>query len=149
MEHFVLHPWYWLVLALVLIALESAGCGGFMLGAALSGVLMAAVSRLFTLTPQVQALLFGIGAIVFTILWWYFFRRFNRSTGDPLINHRAARLKGRTFVTDHDIPAGESRLQIGDTLWRVQSKQPVRGGQRIEVYDNKELIMMIRENTTP
>ena len=146
MESLVFYPWYWLVLGFALIALESLGAGGFLLGGALAGVLMGLLTWLKgDLHWSTQVITFGFLTVIFTLLYWRFFKRFNQKTDNPVLNNRAAQLHGRTLTLEIDLPEREGRIQIGDTLWKVKSNQALKKGSHVIIHDSDDTTLLIKK----
>ncbi|MBY6187894.1 NfeD family protein [Marinobacter hydrocarbonoclasticus] len=139
-----LQAWHWLVLGLVLLGLEALGSGGFLLGAAAAGILL---SLLLWIWPELswssQLMIFAVSAVVFTVIYWRGFRRFNQASEQPTLNDRAAQLVGRSWVLAQDLPAGESKVQVGDTLWRVRCEQPLSVGTRVQVSGSDGMTLLL------
>jgi len=145
MKTIVFHPWYWLVLGLALIGLESLGMGGFLLGGALSGVLMGAFTWIKgDIHWTTQLILFSCLTIVLTLIYWRVFKKFNQKSDNPKLNDRAAQLQGSIIVLKEGLPTGSGRIQIGDTLWKAKSKEPLKKGASVVVYDNKGMVLLIK-----
>ncbi|WP_257267129.1 NfeD family protein [Endozoicomonas sp. ONNA2] len=128
----VLEPWHWLILFFVLLGAEALGAGGFLLGSAAAA---AVVSLWLWLVPDmswpVQLVIFGTGSLLLSFSYWKLFRKVNNKSDSPKLNNRASQLIGRTIMLDHDLPAGQSKLAIGDTLWKVESDT----GRKNRPYD--------------
>ena len=145
MESLIVHPWYWLVLGLVLIGLESMGAGGFLLGGAVSAFLTAIISWLKAdLYWTTQIIIFSCLTIVFTLVYYRLFRKFNQKSDSPNLNDRAAQLHGRTLQLTSDIPFGDGRVQIGDTLWKVHCSTSLKKGSVVTVYGNEGMTLLIK-----
>lgn len=145
MDTLIFHPWYWLVLSLLLIGLESLGTGGFLLGAAVAGLLTALITWLhssFHWTTQV--IIFSGLTIVFTLAYYLFFKRFNQKSDNPKLNDRAAQLHGRAVQLSEDFPFGQGRVQVGDTLWKAHSETPLQKETSVLIYGNKGMTLLIK-----
>ena len=142
----VLEPWHWLILFFVLLGAEALGAGGFLLGSAAAA---AFVSLWLWLVPDmswpVQLVIFGTGCLLLSFSYWKLFRKVNNKSDSPELNNRASQLVGRTIVLDHDLPAGQNKLQIGDTLWKVESQRDVPQGRTVSVTGNKGMILVVSE----
>nr|WP_246506267.1 NfeD family protein [Kistimonas asteriae] len=129
-----LQPWHWLILSLVLFALEALGASGFLIGAGIASALMA---LLLWLVPSmdwgVQLMLFGIGTLAMTVAWWKVFRRYNEQTDHPELNNRAVQMVGRVIVLEQPVSNGQGRIQIGDTFWKVRSETELEVGTTVVV----------------
>ncbi len=137
--------WHWFSLTVVLLIGEALGAAGFLLGAALAALL---VGVLLIVSPefswQTQLFLFATFAVVFTIVYWKRFKKFNQETTNPNLNNRAAQLIGKTLVLDHSLPLGHGKIQIGDTLWSVHCEEPVAPGSTIRIVGVEGSILQIR-----
>ena len=142
----VLEPWHWLILFFVLLGAEALGAGGFLLGSAAAA---AVVSLWLWLVPDmswpVQLVIFGTGSLLLSFSYWKLFRKVNNKSDSPELNNRASQLIGRTIILDHDLPAGQSKLAIGDTLWKVESDRSVAKGSRISVTGHQGMMLLVRE----
>ncbi|KEI71879.1 NfeD family protein [Endozoicomonas elysicola] len=143
---FTLQPWHWLILVFLFLGAEALGAGGFLLGSAIAA---AVVSLWLWLVPEmgwpVQLLIFGIGSLLFTLAYWKLFRNVNNKNDSPELNNRALQLVGRTITLEHDLPAGQSRLQIGDTLWKVESDRNISQGCKVSVTGHRGMVLLVRE----
>lgn len=143
---FTLQPWHWLILVFLFLGAEALGAGGFLLGSAIAA---AVVSLWLWLVPEmgwpVQLLMFGIGSLLFTLAYWKLFRNVNNKNDSPELNNRALQLVGRTITLEHDLPAGQSRLQIGDTLWKVESDRNISQGCKVSVTGHRGMVLLVRE----
>ena len=50
-------------------------------------------------------------------------------SADPLLNRRAGRLQGRTFVLSEPIVEGSGRVRIDDTTWQVRGPDAPAGAR--------------------
>lgn len=139
-----LSSWHWLILAALLLIGEMLGAAGFLLGAALSALLVAGLVALQWLSGwQGQLLWFSLAGIAFSLAYWKLFRRFNHQSQAPLLNDRAAQLIGRQLELSADLVAGEGRTLIGDTLWRVKAEQPLSTGTVVRVVATEQMVLLI------
>ncbi|GAA4894680.1 hypothetical protein GCM10023333_29880 [Ferrimonas pelagia] len=139
-----LQPWHWLLLALLMLGAEALGTGGFLLGAAAAACLLA---LLLWLLPEWgwagQFMVFGLATLLLSVAYWKLFRGYNERTEQPTLNDRAAQMIGRQWVLEVAVPSGESRLQIGDTRWRVQTAQTLAAGERVRVVASDGMILQL------
>lgn len=141
----VITTWHWLTLAVVLLILEVLGTSGFLLGIAVAAFAMAGVLALDMLPAwQHQLLLFSLLAVIFTLLYWRVFRRFNDRSSEPLLNDRAAQLIGRRFVLENTLIGGQGRVRIGDTMWKAESESELEAGTSVEVFASEGMTLKIR-----
>lgn len=139
-----LEPWHWLILLFVLLGVEALGAGGFLLGGAAAAAVVALWLWLMPdMSWPIQLVMFGIGSLLFSLAYWKLFRKVNSDS--PGLNNRASQLIGRTIVLEHDLPAGQSKLAIGDTLWKVESDRSVTKGSKVSVTGNQGMMLLVRE----
>ena len=148
-----LESWHWLTLSFLLLAIETLGAGGFLLGSAGASVLIAAVIWLIPALGWTEQLsLFAIFSIIFTVGYWKLFRKENNKSDYPELNNRASQLIGRVFELDQDLlPGHQKRIQLGDTLWRVQSNKPLWKNSVVEGVGSEDMLLIIdgRKNEQP
>lgn len=136
--------WHWLILALVLFGSEMIGAGGMLLGAMLAALLLSAVNYFTPLAWQYQLILFSLMAIVFSLSYWKFFKKFNQQSDRPELNNRVAQLIGHRMTLSTAIDF-QGRVQIGDTFWKVKSDTSLAPGTQVEVTDAKVDTLFISE----
>lgn len=134
-----LQPWHWFVLAGVILIIEVFGVGGFFLGAGLAALIVAITSLIVEWSWQWQVFVFAVLAVVFTVIYYKKFRRFNLTSEQPDLNSGGKRYIGREFTVLHDSINQRTKIQIGDALWTVviQAKQ----GQRIRIINAEGLTL--------
>ncbi|OED45960.1 hypothetical protein ACH42_04340 [Endozoicomonas sp. (ex Bugula neritina AB1)] len=129
-----IEPWHWLIVSLLLFGLEALGAGGFLLGGAFAGVLLAVV---LWLVPDMgwasQFMIFGAASLILTLTYWKLFRRVNEQSDRPELNNRTAMLVGSIVELSEDFPEGLGRIKIGDTLWKSRSPVMIPSGKKIKV----------------
>ena len=108
----------WLAVALALLIAEMVLPGFFLIflgvGAALIGVITLLVPGVPIL---LQAVIFAAltgGAVA---IGWRWYRGSDRTSSDPLLNDRAARLIGKRVEVCDAIIDGEGRVKVGDGAW--------------------------------
>jgi len=112
----------WWILALVLIGLEVAIPGYFMLWI---GIAAAATGLLLLVAPSLsllaQAVAFAALAFIACAIYWYGLRpRLQRhSAGDERLNRRGAQMVGQRYVLIEPIVNGRGKAQVGDGQWLV------------------------------
>ena len=140
--------WHWLILGVLLIAGEALGAAGFMLGIAASAFIISALLALGILHDwQHQLLLFALFSVVSSIVIWKFFRSNHQADDASKINDRASQHIGKRLTLENDILNREGRIQIGDTLWKVEVDQDLEAGCQIEVIGSHGMVLTIRRIT--
>jgi membrane protein implicated in regulation of membrane protease activity len=138
-----LQPWHWFVLGTALLVFEIFGAGGFLIGIAVAALLMAVLSWLMAeISWEWQLILFGAGAVVFTLLYLKLLKQFNQATDAPYLNDRAAQLVGTRFQLEQAIN-GQGSVQIGDTRWKVKCEASLEDGSEVIVTDSDGMTLLI------
>jgi membrane protein implicated in regulation of membrane protease activity len=140
-----LGPWNWMVLGLVLLALEILVPGVFLLWIGIAALVVGAISLMPWQAEiwvwQVQVLVF----LVLSLISAYVGRKITATqttTDQPLLNRRGEQLVGRTATLTEPILEGRGRIKLGDTLWRVSGPDlPV--GARVIVIAVKDLELVV------
>lgn len=145
---FLVEPWHWLVLGLVLLVAELASGTTQLLWAALAAWLTGLVFLLVPLGLPAQLLIFGAATLALT---WFGRGRLKRGL---LARMAAARtlnapehdLVGRTAVAEGDFVDGEGRVRLGDTVWRARADCAIMLGDSLTVaeVDGATLIVRLR-----
>ncbi|WOG25395.1 NfeD family protein [Endozoicomonas sp. 8E] len=139
-----LQPWHWLIVAFLCLGLEALGAGGFLLGSAAAALLLAA---LVWLLPEIswawQLVWFALGSLIFTVAYWKFFRRVNEKSDHPQLNQRSAQLIGLVLVLENDLPGGQGKIRVGDTLWSVKAPGDFEKGCSVIVTGTEGMILLI------
>jgi len=131
-----LGPWVWILLGVALLGLEILVPGVFLLWIGIAALITGALSLQFWdaawWTWHVQVLLF----LLLSLVTAYLGKKIVASRGDrsdqPLLNQRSAQLVGRTATLSEPISEGKGRIQLGDTLWRVEGPD-LPAGARVRV----------------
>ena len=138
--------WHWLVIGLILVALEMAASGGFYV--IFFGIAALAIAALHVFDAAgplwVQLLLFSaisVGSLLFfrgRLLRWMHLDEPGRDV-DSLV--------GDTAVPIEDIPAGAvGRAELRGTVWsaRNQAASTLSRGQRCTVVDVDRLMIFLK-----
>ena len=122
-------PWTWLVLGLVLIGLETVTPGIFLIWLGIAALLTGGIDYLFGLSWQAELVSFGLLSLVAVAAG----RTLTRGrSGSIELNRRGADLVGRILPLDGPIAAGEGRVRLDDSVWRVVGPD-LPGGSLVRV----------------
>ncbi len=122
--------WVWLVLGLILIAIELTTPGIFFIWIGLAALLTGAVDGLFNLSWQMAFLVFaGLSTICVFAGRWLDNQRKDDNSEFQSLNRRAERLIGQVFVLKEPIVNGEGRVRVNDSSWRVVGPNMVAGAR--------------------
>jgi membrane protein implicated in regulation of membrane protease activity len=141
---FELTAYHWLALGLILFGAEALGAAGFLLGAGAAALATGLVVWFAPeLAPGGQLALFAIASVMATYLYFQVFRQVQDDADTPLINQRAASLIGHEFALTEDIHHGAGRVQIGDTLWRVQCEGELAAGTEVRISGASDMSLRL------
>ena len=127
-----LGPWKWVILGAVLLGLELAVPGAFMMWLGLAAILVGVMSFAIDWSWQVQLVAFAIFTALSVPLWRRFARKVDPQLDSPYLNRRTEALVGRVFTLENPILDGVGRVRIDDTVWRV-SGPDAAAGSRVKV----------------
>ncbi|MEH6578040.1 MAG: NfeD family protein [Amphritea sp.] len=140
-----LNAWHWLIFALVLLGFEVLGTAGFLLGMAIAALLQ---SLMLLVVPEmswkVQLVVYAFTSVLFSVLYWKVFRKFNTRSDEPLLNNRAGQLIGRQLILDETIENGLGRIQIGDTQWKVNADGDIAAGTKVTVVSTEGMTLFVK-----
>jgi membrane protein implicated in regulation of membrane protease activity len=127
-----LGPWGWIIAGAILLALELAVPGAFMMWLGIAAALVGAVSFVVTWSWQWQCVAFAVFALASVPLWRRFAPQVAPANEAPMLNRRTEALVGRIFTLEKPIVDGTGTVRIDDTIWLVHGSD--RGaGSRVRV----------------
>ena len=141
-----LGPWNWMVLGLVLLAIEIVTPGFYLLWIGLAALVVGAISLALWDTVfwgwQIQVIVFLALSLVAAYVGHKLMGGRKTESDQPLLNRRSEQLIGRTATLTEPIREGHGRIQLGDTLWRVSGPDlPV--GSRVKVVSVSDLELVV------
>ena len=128
MNGFELEPhWLWLLAAMLLGIAELIAPGVFLIWLAAAAALTGLATLALGIELPFQLLLFTLFSIsaVYGGRRWYLSHPV--ATSDPLLNDRAARLKGETLTLATAIENGRGRVIVGDGVWACKGPDAPAG----------------------
>jgi inner membrane protein len=140
-----LGPWNWVAIGLVLLVLEIAIPGVFLLWFGMAAIVVGALSIMFhnaTYWPWEAQIMVFLGLSL--VLAWYGKRMMDKGevTDEPLLNKRSEQMIGRTATLAEPITEGYGRIRIGDTLWRVKGPDmPIGARVKVATVQGNELVV--------
>jgi inner membrane protein len=136
-----LGAWAWIIAGAILLALELAAPGAFMMWLGLSAILVGILSFIVpSMSWEWQGVAFAIFAVLSIPLWRRFAHKVEPPDERPFLNRRTDALVGRTFTLDKPIVDGVGSIRIDDTIWRVNGDDRPAGSRvRIARVDGANL----------
>lgn len=137
-------PAIWLTVAIVLFIAEVLGAAGFLVGAAVAALAMAALTYFVSdLGIAAQIFVYAVVAVIATLVYFKFFRATEPSNRDVLPK-RSQMMVGRRFTLGEKLAAGtEIRVQLGDSMWVVTSTNDIDMGTEVEVVDSDTMRLQV------
>jgi inner membrane protein len=135
-------PWAWIVAGLILLALELAVPGGFLLWMGVAGIVTGLMALFQPIPWPLQWLIFGGLSLVTIAAWLRWTRGRPVETDRPYLNRRADRFVGQEAVLDQAIEGGFGRLALGDTIWRIAGPD-LPAGRRVRIVDHDGAVLKV------
>ena len=124
-----LGPWNWVILGLLLMALETIIPGvyfaWFGISAVIVGVLVFATGE--ALSQPWQLVLFATISVAAVLAVRRFANLQDVESEDRDLNQRSAQYFGRVVVVEDAISGGRGRVRVGDTLWPASGADAPKG----------------------
>jgi membrane protein implicated in regulation of membrane protease activity len=125
-------PWSWLVVGLVLMALEIAAPGVFLFWLGLAAMLTGLMSGAIHMSWEIQLIAFAVLALAAVPIWRRVARAKSSEPEHDFLNRRSDALVGRVFTLDKPIQDGFGTVRVDDTVWRVAGPD-TPAGSRVRV----------------
>lgn len=140
---FEIEFWHWMALGVALAAVETVVPGAFFLWLGIAAIVTGVVKLIFGgMGWEGQAIVFGVCAVVSTVIWIVLWRRRPIDTDRPELNVRGERLIGRQITLEEPLTNGEGTAKVGDTMWRIRGPDFVRG-TRVKVVDVQGTVLIV------
>ncbi len=128
-----LGAWSWVIAGAILLALELAVPGAFLMWLGLAAVLVGAITFLVDWSWQAQGIAFAVLATASVPLWRRLARNVDPQIESPMLNRRTEALVGRVFTLEKPVVDGVGTVRIDDTIWRVMCAANIPAGGRVKV----------------
>ncbi len=126
--------WHWVVLGIVLASLEIFVPSFILLWLGIAAILVGVLLWFVPIALSTQLFLWTGLSTLLLLLWFLYFRRtprFRVGQSEDEYAHIAGRivevLDARRYRAEFDLPV------LGDRVWIVESQEPLRSGDRVEV----------------
>jgi membrane protein implicated in regulation of membrane protease activity len=136
--------WYWLIGGVLLCAAEAMAPGMFLLWFGVAAIATGVLLTIVDLSFAWQLLAFGALAVAAVLAGRQVYGSSERESDQPFLNRRAEALVGRTFVLAQPIKAGEGRLTVNDTQWRLRGPDMPMGA-KVRVVGVEEATFLVVE----
>ena len=136
MNAWLLEPtyWNWMLLGVVLMAIEAIVPGFFFLWMGVAALLVGLMLSVFQgMGWAWQLLLFALLSVGSIAAWRLRLRRHPTQSADPLLNRRGHQYIGRIFTLDAPLVNGHGKIRVDDTTWKVVVDQDCPAGARLRI----------------
>jgi membrane protein implicated in regulation of membrane protease activity len=137
-----LGAWNWLIAGGLLLAVELAVPGMFMMWLGLAALLVGIISLFVDWPWQAQLVAFAVFTLASIPLWRHFARRVEHAPESPYLNRRAAGFVGHVFALDKPIVNGVGTVRVDDTVWRVHGPE-LPAGTRVRVARSDGAVLYV------
>lgn len=121
-------PWFWFIVAGVLLIGELLAPGIFLLWLGVAAALTGVVHLVFGWGWEAEAITFAILAITSVVSSWRLvMNQRNKPSDQPNLNNRHANYIGRSVPLETAIDHGMGKVRIDDTLWEVEGPDLAKG----------------------
>ena len=125
-----LGAWNWLILAVVLLVLETVVPGVHFLWFGLAAIVVGVLGLAIGIAWPWQVLIF-LALSVAVVFWVKRFVRPDVALSDqPNLNVRGQQYVGRSVVVEQAIENGRGKVRVGDTLWSAEGPDVRRRRER-------------------
>lgn len=135
-------PWAWMVIGVVLLALELVIPGGYLLWLGVAGIITGLAAMVQPIDWPFQFLIFGGLSLILIVAWMRYFKGRGEQTDSPFLNRRAEAFVGHEAVLDEPIRDGFGRLSLGDTIWRIAGPD-LPAGKRVRVVAAEGAVLRV------
>lgn len=143
-----LGPWNWMVLGFILLALEIAVPGVFLLWIGIAALVVGAASLALWdagfWTWQVQVIAFLALSLVSAYIGKQIVGRREGESDQPLLNRRGEQMIGQRYELVEPIVNGRGKARVGDGQWLV-SGPDLPQGSTVEVIAVDGTTLRVRE----
>ena len=130
---YAINGWHWLVFALIFLATRWFGLGGNLVGVAAAAALVAILMALAPVEWAFQWVVFVLAGVLFSAVYWRYFRPPLAPNETSKLTKRVARLVGMRASLMEASKGGRAKVQIQDALWAVTCDKDLPAGTMVEV----------------
>jgi membrane protein implicated in regulation of membrane protease activity len=138
-----LGAWNWLILAIVLLVLETVIPGVHFLWFGLAAIVVGVLGLAIGMAWPWQVLIF-LGLSVAVVFWVKRFVRPDVAISDqPDLNVRGQQYVGRAVVVEQAIENGRGKVRVGDTLWSAEGPD-APAGTSVTVTGTRGIVLVVK-----
>jgi len=134
--------WAWVVLGLVLAALEMLVPGVYLIWLAVAALITGALTFGIGIGVPAQVIIFVSLALISVFSARRFLRDSPIVSSDPLMNHRGSRMVGQTAVITQAFDGGTGRVKFGDSEWLARGPDAA-AGDKVRITGSEGTILLV------
>lgn len=140
-----LGPWAWLILAVLLFALETVVPGVHFLWFGVAAVATGLLGLATGLGWQTQLVAYAVLSLASMFLARRFATTAGAGSDTPGLNQAGVQLVGRIAPVEEAIRGGRGRIRVGDTIWIAEGPE-APAGSRVRIKGvNGSILLVERE----
>ena len=134
--------WVWIVIGLVLAALEMLVPGVYLIWLAVAALITGVLTFGLGIGLASQVIIFVSLSLIAAFSAKRFLRESPIISSDPLLNQRGGRLVGETAIVTQAIDGGQGRLKVGDSEWIARGPD-CDIGTRVRITGSNGAILLV------
>lgn len=127
----------WFSIGLVLVLLELAVPGIYLIWFGLSAFVMGILVSFLTLTPMETGVSFALISALFAGIGWFVYAKLINAAKVPekykYLNDLAGAHIGKVYNLSEDVVDGRSKAKVGDTFWLVDIQEKLKKGDKVKI----------------
>ena len=137
-----LGPWNWLILAVILVVLETIIPGVHFVWFGMAATIVGIVALATGIDWQWQLVFFGLLSFATALVVRRYVTPQTAPSDQPGLNERGSYYVGRVVVVEEAIENGRGRVRLGDTLWTAQGPD-LAAGATAKITELKGTVLMV------
>ena len=125
--------YHWFIFGLLFFIIEILSFTTFFLFLGISSILVGIINWGFGTSGEFDLIMFSVLSIISLVMAYVYLQKKGEHGTNMMLNDRSQAYVGRKITLSHDIPSGESRISIDDSLWKVRADRSYKRGDIIEV----------------
>ena len=137
-----LGPWNWLILAVILVVLETVVPGVHFVWFGMAATIVGVLALATGIDWQWQLVIFGLLSFATALLVRRFVTPQTAPSDQPGLNERGSYYVGRVVVVEEAIENGRGRVRLGDSLWTAQGPD-LAVGAKAKIIELDGTVLMV------
>ncbi|MGI9477592.1 MAG: NfeD family protein [Hyphomicrobiaceae bacterium] len=137
-----LGPWNWLILAVILVVLETIVPGVHFVWFGMAATIVGILALATGIDWQWQLVIFGLLSFATALVVRRYVTPQTAPSDQPGLNERGSYYVGRVVVVEEAIENGRGRVRLGDTLWTAQGPD-LAAGATAKITELKGTVLMV------